>query len=37
MSPYSDLRGHTLDYYPYFTEEGIESGAFAQDGVRFQG
>lgn len=37
MNPYPDLRGHTLDYYPYFTEGDIESGAFAQDGVRFQG
>lgn len=28
-NPYPDLRGHTLDYYLYFTEEDIESGAFA--------
>lgn len=37
MNPYPDLRGDTLDYYPYFTEEDIESGAFPQDGIRFQG
>ena len=36
-NPYPDLRGHALCYYPYFTGEDIESKAFAQDGVRFQG